>query len=141
MDFIYAAAPALTTFLFAYLSVNTDSEKRPVMRIMFLFMSLASLLVFMSITQTVAAYGEIVPDVQNTTYSWGLNNTLTASSTTTNYTHIAPITVQSYDYLWLIVSTTVWLTFIYMIILMLANGFQIVHKAVFKKDAEMDEIG
>jgi hypothetical protein len=140
MDIVYAAAPALACVIFTALAITSD-QKKQVMKILFLISALASLLVFIDISQQVSTYGEIVVNAENTTYTYNGTGTLIASSSTYNYTNIAPIAAAAYDNLWLIVSVVIWMVFIYLILTLIANGLEIAHRAFFKKSAGLDELG
>lgn len=148
MDFVYFVGPALTTFLFAYLALGTDPQKRPIMRLMFLLCSLCALLVFNNTAQIAALYGETVPDTTITTYNYAecgpictTNNTLMNTTAVTNYTHISPMVSSNYDNLWLIVIAVVWMIGIYLFVMLLGNLFEIVNRTVLHKDTGMDEFG
>jgi hypothetical protein len=106
MDFIYVAAPALMTFLFAFLAVN---KEKGILRDLFFFLSLLSLIVFVRVAQTAAVYGEVMPDTILTNYSFNATGTLVNSSAVANYTHVSPVSDTDYDYVWLIVSAMVYL--------------------------------
>lgn len=141
MDVVYAAGPALVCVLFAVLAINTDPEKRQVMRLLFLLSSLAALLVFMNVVQKAATYGEIVVDTQNVSYQYNGIGQMVNSSAVSNYTALPIVVASDYDMLWLIVSTVIWLVFIYLVVSLIGNGLEIAHRAVFKKPAGLDEIG
>lgn len=140
MDIIYVAGPTALTFLFGYLAMNTDGEKHPVLRLMFLFSALAGLLILLNVAQIVSLYGDVVVDTQTTNYTYN-GTTLVSSTTAANYTHTSPLVSTNYDMIWLIISTVVWLLFIHTILSLFAKLFAMINTLFFHKGDMDGEIG
>jgi hypothetical protein len=131
MDLVYFAGPGLVTIIFAYFAMQTDSERHPAIRLMFLLASIAGLLVLMDVAQAAATYGEVV-----------INTITTVNETQTfAYTHVPPITSTNYDMIWLIVSVVIWLVFIHTILGLLAHLFEWFSINILHREAGLDEIG
>ena len=139
MDFVYVAGPALVAFLFAFFAATTD-RKKPLLKLMYTGFSLAAMLVFVNMAQTASIYGEVIPSVETTAYTF-VNGTLVNSTTTIAYTTESPLDAGDYDMLWLVVSYAIWLFFVYIILQILNKAIESVWQAWYKRRGGFDDVG
>jgi hypothetical protein len=144
MDFVYVAGPALASFMFAFFSVNTDPDRHPILRLLFMLASLSSLIVFLEVAQVAALYGETIPATELTSYTYNATGTLTNSSTAYTFTNVSPMVDTNYSNVWLILSATVWLVFAYVMLQLWLNALSWASEAImgwYKKKNDGGDTG
>jgi len=132
MDFLYIAGPGLVAMIFAAFALGTD-PKRPILRNMFFLATLAALLIVMDMSVTAVKAGD-----------WFVcSSYFNASSNVTTNTlcQKSPALPNSLDNIYIVMIAVVWLTFIYVILQLLANGAELCWRAVFKSEGGLDDIG